>query len=193
MRLYTERGRVRIPLSDSYFAEPLAAALSGKQGGGEEAELEHTARPSPCLRSPHAPGRDQVELEVWGILKRGRTQLRVRLPTGGGLSLSTAASHLCAVDQVRVPSSDAPSTPSANGAASAQGPAGGELLNSSARGFDGSGSAPATPAGSLPTRSPLSASRAASGGPGSAVDVAAARRGAEGGRCCGRLVTGPKV
>ena len=49
MRLYTERGRVRIPLSDSYFAEPLAAALSGKQGGGEEAELEHTARPSPCL------------------------------------------------------------------------------------------------------------------------------------------------
>ena len=29
-----------------------------------------------------------MELEVWGILKRGRTQLRVRLPTGGGLLLS---------------------------------------------------------------------------------------------------------
>jgi hypothetical protein len=60
--LYTDRGRFRIPLSDSYFAEPLAGALRDTEGG--------------------EAGVGEVVLELWGVLKRGRTQLRVRLPRG---------------------------------------------------------------------------------------------------------------
>ena len=34
LRIYTGRGRVRVPLHDSYFAEPLAAAIGGLGAGG---------------------------------------------------------------------------------------------------------------------------------------------------------------
>lgn len=61
LRLYTDRGRFRIPLSDSYLAEPLTGALrEGWEAGGH--------------------GTGEIVLELWGVLKRGRTQLRVRLP-----------------------------------------------------------------------------------------------------------------
>jgi hypothetical protein len=59
LRLYTDRGRFRVPLSDSYLAEPLTGALRDTGGEGLQGE---------------------VVLELWGVLKRGRTQLRVRLP-----------------------------------------------------------------------------------------------------------------
>ena len=53
LRVYTERGRVKVPLRDSYFAEPLAAHFAGAAG--------------------------DVKVQLYGVLKNGRTQLRVRV------------------------------------------------------------------------------------------------------------------
>ena len=54
LRVYTHKGRVRVPLHDTFFAEPIAASFDD---GGQ-----------------------QVRIELCGILKAGRTQLRVRMP-----------------------------------------------------------------------------------------------------------------
>ena len=67
LRLYTDKGRVKVPLTDSYFAEPLAKLFGGSVHG------------------------DELQVELCGVLKSGRTQLRVRVPT---LAVCLSREHL---------------------------------------------------------------------------------------------------
>ena len=64
LRLYTDKGRVKVPLTDSYFAEPLAKLFGDSVHG------------------------DELLVELCGVLKSGRTQLRVRVPTVAAAALA---------------------------------------------------------------------------------------------------------
>ena len=64
LRLYTDKGRVKVPLTDSYFAEPLAKLFGDSVHG------------------------DELQVELCGVLKSGRTQLRVRVPTLAAAALA---------------------------------------------------------------------------------------------------------
>ena len=64
LRLYTDKGRVKVPLTDSYFAEPLAKLFGDSVHG------------------------DELQVELCGVLKSGRTQLRVRVPTVAAAALA---------------------------------------------------------------------------------------------------------
>ncbi|KAJ1630728.1 hypothetical protein T492DRAFT_1116316 [Pavlovales sp. CCMP2436] len=66
--VHTERGRVRVPLDDSYFVEPLAALLGRAAGAGGE-----------------------IAIELCGVLKSGRTQLRLRVPSLGNVVTAPGA------------------------------------------------------------------------------------------------------
>ena len=65
--VYTDKRRVRVPLSDTYFAEPLAELFGGASAGAE------------------------MSIELCGVLKAGRTQLRVRVAALADACLSVGA------------------------------------------------------------------------------------------------------
>ena len=83
--VYTEKRRVRVPLSDTYFAEPLrdlfealAPSHAGQGVGGGGAQQ----RP---LRGT------EISVELCGVLKAGRTQLRLRVPDVSAAAVAPGA------------------------------------------------------------------------------------------------------
>jgi hypothetical protein len=85
LRLYTDKGRVKVPLTDSYFAEPLAKLFGDSVHG------------------------DELQVELCGVLKSGRTQLRVRVPTLAAAALAPvgAAAAAAATAAAAAPSAAA--------------------------------------------------------------------------------------
>ena len=69
--VYTDKRRVRVPLSDTYFAEPLAE-LFGDASTGASTGAE-------------------MRIELCGVLKAGRTQLRVRVAALADACLNVGA------------------------------------------------------------------------------------------------------
>ena len=83
LRVYTERGRVKVPLRDSYFAEPLAAHFAGAAG--------------------------DVKVQLYGVLKNGRTQLRVRVQEVAAAALNLRSPlAAAATDAPAAAATDAP-------------------------------------------------------------------------------------
>ena len=83
LRVYTERGRVKVPLRDSYFAEPLAAHFAGAAG--------------------------DVKVQLYGVLKNGRTQLRVRVQEVAAVALNLRSPlAAAATDAPAAAATDAP-------------------------------------------------------------------------------------
>ena len=78
--VYAEKRRVRVPLHDSFFAEPMAALFGGDGG----------AAPPAIGRAKPASARE-ITVELCGVLKAGRTQLRVRVPQVAASEMAAGA------------------------------------------------------------------------------------------------------
>ena len=73
--VYTDKRRVRVPLSDTYFAEPLAELFGDASTGASTGALTGA----------------EMRIELCGVLKAGRTQLRVRVAALADACLNVGA------------------------------------------------------------------------------------------------------